>query len=26
VLTVLSFNIIGDWLRDFLDPRLKERR
>jgi peptide/nickel transport system permease protein len=21
-LTVLSFNIIGDWLRDFLDPRL----
>jgi peptide/nickel transport system permease protein len=25
VLTVLSFNIIGDWLRDFLDPRLKER-
>lgn len=25
VMTVLSFNIIGDWLRDFLDPRLKER-
>ncbi len=25
VLTVLSFNIIGDWLRDFLDPRLKEQ-
>lgn len=25
VLTVLAFNIIGDWLRDFLDPRLKER-
>jgi peptide/nickel transport system permease protein len=24
VLTVLSFNILGDWLRDFLDPRLKE--
>jgi peptide/nickel transport system permease protein len=23
VLTVLSFNILGDWLRDFLDPRLK---
>jgi peptide/nickel transport system permease protein len=22
-LTVLSINIIGDWLRDFLDPRLK---
>jgi len=26
VFTVLSFNIMGDWLRDFLDPRLKERR
>ena len=26
VLTVLAFNIIGDWLRDFLDPRLKEKR
>lgn len=25
VVTVLSFNIIGDWLRDLLDPRLKER-
>ncbi|WP_108895574.1 ABC transporter permease [Palleronia abyssalis] len=25
VFTVLAFNIIGDWLRDFLDPRLKER-
>lgn len=24
VLTVLSFNIMGDWLRDFLDPRLKQ--
>jgi peptide/nickel transport system permease protein len=23
MLTVLSFNIIGDWLRDFLDPRLR---
>jgi peptide/nickel transport system permease protein len=22
-LTVLSFNILGDWLRDFLDPRLR---
>lgn len=22
-LTVLSFNLIGDWLRDFLDPRLR---
>ena len=26
VLTVLSFNILGDWLRDFLDPRLKDTR
>ena len=26
VLTVLAFNIMGDWLRDFLDPRLKENR
>ncbi len=25
VLTVVSFNILGDWLRDFLDPRLRER-
>lgn len=25
VFTVLSFNILGDWLRDFLDPRLKEQ-
>jgi len=24
MLTVLSFNLLGDWLRDFLDPRLKE--
>jgi peptide/nickel transport system permease protein len=24
LLTVLAFNIIGDWLRDYLDPRLKE--
>ncbi|MDG4889759.1 ABC transporter permease [Mesorhizobium sp. WSM4887] len=24
VATVLAFNIMGDWLRDFLDPRLKE--
>ena len=24
MLTVLSFNILGDWLRDFLDPRLGE--
>lgn len=25
MLTVLSLNILGDWLRDFLDPRLRER-
>lgn len=24
MLTVLAFNILGDWLRDFLDPRLKQ--
>ena len=24
VVTVLAFNILGDWLRDYLDPRLKE--
>jgi len=24
LLTVLAFNILGDWLRDYLDPRLKE--
>ena len=23
MLTVMSFNILGDWFRDFLDPRLK---
>jgi peptide/nickel transport system permease protein len=23
MITVLSFNILGDWLRDFLDPRLR---
>jgi peptide/nickel transport system permease protein len=23
MLTVLSINMIGDWLRDFLDPRLR---
>lgn len=23
MLTVLAFNILGDWLRDFLDPRLQ---
>lgn len=26
VLTVLSFNILGDFLRDVLDPRLRERQ
>ena len=25
MLTVLSFNILGDWLRDFLDPSLRDR-
>jgi peptide/nickel transport system permease protein len=25
MVTVLSLNIIGDWLRDFLDPRLRGR-
>ena len=24
LLTVLAFNIVGDWLRDYLDPRLNE--
>jgi peptide/nickel transport system permease protein len=24
LITVLAFNIIGDWLRDYLDPRLQE--
>ena len=23
MMTVLAFNLLGDWLRDFLDPRLK---
>ncbi len=26
MITVLSFNILGDWLRDFLDPRLTTPR
>jgi peptide/nickel transport system permease protein len=26
MLTVLSLNILGDWLRDFLDPRLRGNR
>ncbi|MCU0512247.1 MAG: ABC transporter permease [Anaerolineae bacterium] len=26
MLTVLSLNILGDWLRDFLDPRLRGSR
>jgi peptide/nickel transport system permease protein len=26
MLTVLSFNILGDWLRDVLDPRLRDRQ
>ena len=23
-LTVFAFNFIGDWLRDYLDPRLRQ--
>jgi peptide/nickel transport system permease protein len=23
-LVVLSFNLLGDWLRDFLDPKMRE--
>jgi peptide/nickel transport system permease protein len=23
MITVLSLNLLGDWLRDFLDPRLR---
>jgi peptide/nickel transport system permease protein len=26
VLTVLGFNFLGDWLRDFWDPRLRQSR
>src|SRR5690606_10586524 len=26
VATVLGFNLVGDWLRDRIDPRLEERR
>ena len=26
LLVVLSFNLTGDWLRDFLDPKLRQRR
>jgi peptide/nickel transport system permease protein len=22
--TVLSFNLIGDWIRDYLDPKLRQ--
>ena len=25
-LVILSFNLVGDWLRDYLDPRLREAR
>jgi peptide/nickel transport system permease protein len=25
MLTVLALNILGDWMRDFLDPRLRGR-
>jgi peptide/nickel transport system permease protein len=24
MLTVLSLNLLGDWLRDYLDPKLKQ--
>jgi len=24
VLVVLAFNLFGDWLRDWLDPRLRQ--
>ena len=23
MLTILSINLVGDWLRDYLDPRLR---
>jgi peptide/nickel transport system permease protein len=23
-LTVIGFNFLGDWIRDFLDPRLRQ--
>ena len=26
LLTVMAFNLIGDWIRDALDPRLRQRR
>jgi peptide/nickel transport system permease protein len=26
VVTVLALNTLGDWLRDYLDPRLKRGR
>ncbi len=26
MLVVLSFNFLGDWLRDYLDPRLRQVR
>jgi peptide/nickel transport system permease protein len=25
LLVVLSLNLMGDWLRDFLDPRMRQR-
>ena len=25
-LTVMAFNFLGDWLRDYLDPRLRQLR
>jgi peptide/nickel transport system permease protein len=26
LLVVLAFNLTGDWLRDFLDPKLRQRQ
>jgi peptide/nickel transport system permease protein len=26
MLTVMAFNFLGDWLRDYLDPRLRQLR
>ncbi len=26
LLVVLSLNLVGDWLRDFMDPKMRQRR
>jgi peptide/nickel transport system permease protein len=26
LLVVLSLNLMGDWLRDFLDPKMRQRQ